>query len=171
MKKVFILVILMIIISCASLVPDTRRKMMKKGISIEQDTFNHETITTLNLPTNDFSDMSEITLGFKYYKGKTNKLVMFSYIYRTDWMLIERIEIQADSNSSSFSSVNRNREDLYNGYIQEYDEYDITLKYLKELSEANSITYHIKGSEYYLEQTLKQSHIKLLKEYYNTITQ
>lgn len=157
MKKIILFTVAsLLLFSCVSMAPGIRGEMMTKGITNEVDDFSGNSKTRLNLPMGSLQLMAEISLGFKFTNGAdSNNLVMYTYLYKADWLFVETVSFNIDGQIFDFNSFNDNREVINGNYIQEINYYTVDIAFLEKLSSANDIKIRISGKDYYIDPEFK----------------
>lgn len=171
MKKIIlILVVSLFLFSCVSMAPGMRGEMMTTGISSEVDDFTGNAKTKLNLPMGSLQLMAEISLGFKYTKGgDTEDLVMYTYLYKSDWLFVETVSFNIDGEIYDFDSIHDNREVITGSYIQETNYYSVDRAFLEKLASGNDIKIRISGKDYYIDPEFKPEYTTLIQEFIQEI--
>lgn len=170
MKKTIIVILFTVLMSsCVSMLPTTRGRMMRAEIVTEMDDFNGKTTTKLNLPIGSLQLMAEISLGFKSISNDTNSIVMYTYLYKSDWLFVDSISFNIDGEMFDFKSIDNNREIVSSSYIQEINYYKTDIKFLNKLSTGSDIKVRINGENYFMDPKFKSEYKSLVLEYLSVI--
>lgn len=173
MKRVVSFALLsLLMVSCASLTPGIRGKMLTKGITTRYDDFTGNSITTLNLPLGGFKYMAEISVGFDYVESNAGKaLRMYSFLYKSGWLFTESILFNVDGKIYRFDSSSEHREIASGPYVQELNYYySVNNSLLELLRDAKSVKIRIEGRDHYLDPDFPKDDQPLVGDFLQRIS-
>lgn len=154
--------ILFLMLFTVSLAFSQRNEMKKTEAKTEVDEMTGETLRKVNLSTVSLATASESSIGLIQ---ADNVNLMYSFVYKKDWLFVEEILLVIDGKKFNLKSVDSKRNVESQGYISERNYFKPTPEILEAFKSAKEIKYRLIGKSGYLDFEIKEKKLSALNDF------